>query len=234
MRTVGTLPVLMVAVFGSAPANAQQRDGAEARMAQRVEFGFSRNHRGDDTLPAVTYRLTGALDRDRFLTVEGGVLATPNPAFDAGLRVRLPAGRRMAALLSAGSGLLMEDGYVGLLGGYRSNRATHAPRSAATAITAAPAAITIGKIVPGPNRKTAAASANTPPLAKAVHPRHSDSGNALLAINEAAATTAAIAAIPVPEFRNHPPLSMVGRADCAAVRNKTACAAANATAPARK
>jgi hypothetical protein len=90
MRTVGTLPVLMVAVFGSAPANAQQRDGAEALMAQRVEFGFSRNHRGGDTLPAVTYRLTGALDRDRFLT-DGtglewrvGARTTLSATFEAG------------------------------------------------------------------------------------------------------------------------------------------------------
>jgi hypothetical protein len=111
--TMVVLVVLIVAAFACQPAHAQQLGGAEARTAQRVEFGFSGNHQGEDIFPAVTYRLTGALDRDRFLTVEGGVLATPNPAIDAGLRVRFPVGRRMAALLSGGSGLLIEDGYVG-------------------------------------------------------------------------------------------------------------------------
>jgi hypothetical protein len=111
MRTVVTRPILIVAVFASEPADAQQRGDGEARMAQRVEFGFSRNHH--DTFPAVTYRLTRALDRDRFLNVEGGVLTTPYPAFDAGLRIRLPTGRQTAALLSAGSGLLIEEDYFG-------------------------------------------------------------------------------------------------------------------------
>lgn len=113
MRTPVILLMLVAAVFAAQHVHAQQPDGAEAGLAQRVEFGLSRNHHGDDTFPAVTYRLAKALDRDRLLSVEGGLLATPNPAFDGGLRVRLPVCRQATALLSGGSGLLIEDGYFG-------------------------------------------------------------------------------------------------------------------------
>ena len=115
----------------------------------------------------------------------------------------------------------------------RISQATADPASAPTPTTATPAAITIGKMVPGPSAKTAVISAPPAPATNASHPLQTgDSGHAKRAPGQTAAATTAITMMPAPEFRNHPLPSIVGRVASPATRNRTACAAANATAPA--
>jgi hypothetical protein len=93
--------------------------------------------------------------------------------------------------------------------------------------------ITIGKMVPGPSTNTAVTSRSAAPPTNVTHPfQIASDGIARLTAAEATAMTIATTAMPVVEFRNQPLLSIVGRSWPAAMKS-AACAAANATAPAR-
>lgn len=100
------LPLLALLLLAE-PVAAQLATG----VGIRAGFGYSVNHEGSDRSVTGSLHATVPLATE-WVRIEVGIMAgAPYGALDGGVELRLPLGSTAMALVRAGGGFLLEDGY---------------------------------------------------------------------------------------------------------------------------